>query len=161
MEAEKIFSDIVNSEMINPRLSLLAMKHLCEIYLDEYQLYNEPEVLDFVVKLVDRMKRVSENIGMFANLIVALVLQSKLYLLTGHLDKASELLDESENISGHKKLIKLIQEVKNEKQMLESTYTSWKDKVYSNEDLHQRMKKTEIMKYLNYAQQISEIKFNE
>ena len=107
------------------------------------------------------MKRVSKNIGLFSNLIVALVLQSKLHLLNGHLDKASELLDEAENISEEKKLIKLIQEVKNEKQVLESTYTGWKDKLYSNEDLHQRMKKTEIMKYLNYAQQISEIKFNE
>ena len=44
---------------------------------------------------------------------------------------------------------------------LESTFTNWKDKVQSNEDLHKRMKKIEIMKYLNYAQQISEIKFNE
>lgn len=161
MEAEKIFSDIVNSEMINPHLTLLAMKHLCEIYLDEYKLYDEPKVFDIVVDLVDRMKRVSENIGMFSNLIVALVLQSKLHLLTGHLDKASELLDEAATISEEKKLIKLIQEVKNEKEVLESTFTDWKDKVQSNEDLHQRMKKIEIMKYLNYAQQISQIKFNE
>ncbi|MHA2275454.1 MAG: tetratricopeptide repeat protein [Candidatus Kariarchaeaceae archaeon] len=161
MESEKIFSQIVEKELINPHLTLLAMKHLCEIYLDEFNLYGEEEVLNAVNELLNGIKRITEDIGLFSNYIVALILQSKLNLLKGELDKASELLEEAETISKENNLVKRIQEVKHEKEMFETTYKGWKDKVFTSDNIHQRMQKSEIMKYITYAQQVSGIKFNE
>ena len=78
MESEKIFSEIVEGETINPHLKLLAMKHLWEIYLDEYKLLGEDEVLRQIISLTDNMKTIAASIGVTSHYVEALILKSKL-----------------------------------------------------------------------------------
>jgi hypothetical protein len=161
MESEKIFSDIIEGETVNPHLTLLAMKHLWEIYLDEYKLYGEDEVLQQINSLTDNMKTIASSIGVTSHYIEALILQSKLAELEGSYNDANKLLDEAEKITQQRKLRKIERDVKREKRNLSQSYSKWKGIIDSSTTIAQKMEMIQIKEYIVHAQQVVGVGFDE
>ncbi|MHA2404804.1 MAG: tetratricopeptide repeat protein, partial [Candidatus Kariarchaeaceae archaeon] len=161
MESEKIFSEIVKGKTINPHLKLLSMKHLWEIYLDEYKLFGEDEVLQQINSLTDNMKTIASSIGVTSHYIEALILQSKLAELEGSYNDANKLLDEAEKITQQRKLRKIESDVKREKRNLSQSYSKWKGIIDSSTTIAQKMEMIQIKEYIIHAQQVASVGFDE
>ncbi|MHA2249115.1 MAG: tetratricopeptide repeat protein, partial [Candidatus Kariarchaeaceae archaeon] len=161
MESEKIFYEIIESPIHNPHLTLLAMKHLWEIYLDEYKLYGEEEVLKEITTLTDRMKVIAEDIGISSHYIEALVLQAKLAELDGSYNEATKLLEEAENIAAKRGLVTIENDIIKEKFELSRSYSKWKGIIDSSTSVAEKMDMLKLKQYIIHAQKVAGIKFNE
>jgi len=116
IEAEKIFSTLIKKETpLVHEITIIAIKHLCELLLDELRTYSEEVVLQEVKDLMLRLDNIGRSQQSFSIVVEALILQSKLTLLEGNLEKARHLLEQAELTASEKGMKYLEFQVQQEK----------------------------------------------
>jgi hypothetical protein len=55
VDAQRILAKIVNDKVIDHEMTIIAMLNLCDLLLDEWQTYNQEEVLKELMELLDKL----------------------------------------------------------------------------------------------------------
>ncbi len=124
-KAFDLLESIVNDEVIEHELTVLAMKHYIEFLLIELQTYGEIEALQEAKDRVDYMQKLAQEQHSFSILVDTLILQYKLELLTGDVTKAKEILQQAFNQAVHMGLTGLVGVITHEQMILERDATLW------------------------------------
>ncbi|MFW9827621.1 MAG: tetratricopeptide repeat protein [Candidatus Thorarchaeota archaeon] len=98
-QAEKMLKEITESEFTTPQFFLLTLVNLCDLYLEELSITNNPEVLDEIYPLIQKMLKISENQNSYLWLAETKLLQAKLALIQMEFDKSKHLLTQAQQIA--------------------------------------------------------------
>ncbi|MHA2363779.1 MAG: tetratricopeptide repeat protein [Candidatus Hodarchaeales archaeon] len=153
-KAQEILTEIANEDNLHYNFTVLAMQNLTELLLDELKTYGEPEVLEEAKNLIKNLYEIGQSQHSFTIIVDALILQSKFALLEGKLNTATTILEQAILTAEEKGLDKLLEKAKQEKNILNSQFSEWKNLVERNASMHERVNQAQIYEYLKKAQQI-------
>jgi tetratricopeptide (TPR) repeat protein len=97
--AEKMLRKIVESEFTTPQFYLLTLVNLCDLFLEELYITNNPEVLDEIDPLITEIFKIAENQNSYLWLAETKLLQAKLALIQMNFDKTRHLLTQAQQIA--------------------------------------------------------------
>jgi len=97
-EAEKLLTQIVK-EAVHPIFYTNAACYLCEFYLEELRLFNEPEILNELNPLITQLLEFAERQKSYAILAETKLLQAKLALIQLDIEASQRLLTEAQRIA--------------------------------------------------------------
>lgn len=130
-EAQKLFQEIAQEEMISLEDNVTALLNLCEILLQELRTTGNEEIQVELKEVVSHLKYVAEGNNSFIWLAKTYWLQSKIALLEFDLQQAQELLGKAEIIANEKGLLKLLNKISSEQDILLNQFNKW-EKVFEH-----------------------------
>ncbi|MHA2364388.1 MAG: tetratricopeptide repeat protein [Candidatus Hodarchaeales archaeon] len=158
MKGEKLLTEIVeDEEIVDFSLTILAMQHLCELMLEELQLYGEKEVLEEAKNIITRLYEIGQEQHSYPLIINSLILQARFTLIEGDIHKAINLLDQADSLSDEKGLIKLKNTVSKEIINLENQLDQWKSLVKRNAPMYERINQSRLYDYIKEAQKMTKM----
>ncbi|MFW9823129.1 MAG: tetratricopeptide repeat protein [Candidatus Thorarchaeota archaeon] len=98
-EAELLLKQIIESEFSTPPIYLLSIVNLCELFLEELFMTNNPEVLEDLVPLISQMVDFAEKQRSYLWLAEAKLLQAKLALIQMNIDEAKQILIQAQRVA--------------------------------------------------------------
>jgi hypothetical protein len=125
-EAEKLLKQTIQ-EATNPLISRKAVSILSEFYLEELQLFNEPEILEELNPLIDQLLKNSKEQNLYWTLAEAKLLQAKLALIQMNFEDAQHLLTQAQRIAELYGLNYLAQRISSEHDNYLGKLSEWKD----------------------------------
>ncbi|MHA2098829.1 MAG: tetratricopeptide repeat protein [Candidatus Kariarchaeaceae archaeon] len=150
MRADDMFNKII-SENIDLAATIIAMKHRCDYLLDELKLYGDEETLEEIKELLDKLVEIALEQNMFPTLIETFILQARLALLEGEINKSNEILENALSETELRGLVKLKNNVINEQENLLAEIDNMKELLDKSSTLYERLEKAKITEYLNFA----------
>ena len=143
-EAQKILTDIAESEILDHELTVEAMFKLFELLLFELQTSGNEEVLDEVKALSQKIISIAESQKSFSDLAEIYRLQSKLALLELDVKESQRLLSQAQIIAETKGLHRLAQSISYEFDSLLNDLTKWDDFIERNASITERYELAEL-----------------
>jgi tetratricopeptide (TPR) repeat protein len=124
-EAQKIFQQIVQEEMISLEHKVTANLNLCELLLQELRTSGNEEVLTELKEVLSQLCQMAEEQNSYIWLAKSNWLQSKIALLEFDLDRSQRLLTRAETIAREKGFIKLSTNISSERVILLNQFNKW------------------------------------
>jgi len=123
-EAETILKKIVKE---NPSIRETndALIGLCNLYFEEYRIFNQMEILDDIQPLIDHLQRNAKESNSYSLLANMKLIQAKLALLKINMVEARKLLTEAQNIADKYDLQLLAGEISREHDRLLEELKLW------------------------------------
>ncbi|MFX0116471.1 MAG: tetratricopeptide repeat protein [Candidatus Hodarchaeota archaeon] len=150
-KAQEIYLEIVEEEIVNHQLTVMAMVNLCELLLDELKAYGEGQVLQEAKKLGEKLSTLAEKQSSFSLVVNALILQAKFAMVEGKLTEAANLFEKAKNTAEDKGLGLLAEKVLNETQQMEKEYDRWQNLIQRNAPFYERLEQARFQEHLNDA----------
>lgn len=124
----------------------LSMINLCDLYLEELSTYGDNRTLSDLTDLLTKMKMNSSN--NYYLMIKTIIIQAKLALVDGKIQKAEELFTDALSNAREKNLTVLENEIKEEQNQINDWY-----KFSNNESTFlERLQKAQISNYVKEAE---------
>ncbi len=98
-ESTSILEDIVARDFVYVEYNVMAILHLCDNYLDEYQKSNDLLYLNQAEQLLDKTENLSIELNSHVLKIESKVLRAKLYIIKSELERVDRLLLEAKELS--------------------------------------------------------------
>ncbi|MHA2156928.1 MAG: nitrilase-related carbon-nitrogen hydrolase [Candidatus Hodarchaeales archaeon] len=95
-QAQKILNKLVSEDIVDYALTVIAILNYSELLVAELKFSGEPEVLDEIEVLFQRLIDVGQNKNAPSILIDAFLLSSKVSLIEGNIEKAKNFLDQAQ-----------------------------------------------------------------
>ncbi|MFX1286431.1 MAG: tetratricopeptide repeat protein [Promethearchaeota archaeon] len=143
-EAQQLFQEIAEEEIIQHDNTVQAMLNLCEILLQELRTSGNEEVLYEIKEMLQKLQTIAENQNSFSVLVDTYLLKSKMALLELDLDSARQLLDDAQQIAEEKGLQKLAMMISGEYDMLMDQLGKWTDLIDQNVPMIEKLELTEL-----------------
>ncbi len=124
-EAQKLFQQVAQEEMISLEHNVQANLNLCELLLQELRTTGNEEVLFELNEVLSQLLHVAEEQNSYIWLAKTYWLQSKIALLEFDLKQSQELLTQAEMIAYEKGLKKLSTKISSERDILLSQFNKW------------------------------------
>lgn len=153
-QAQVIFQEIAEAEIIDHPLTVVAMVNLCELLLDELKTYGEADVLHETKTLVHRLYALAQDQHSFPLVVKVLILQAKLALVEGKLPTAAKLLEQAKLTAEEKKLGLLAERAAAEKQHMEDQYDMWRRLIQTNAPFGERLEHARVTDYLKDVEKL-------
>lgn len=112
-------------------------------------MFGELEVFEEAKSLIHKL---DETAISFFDIIEALILQAKLYIIEGNFQDALELIDQAKNLAEEKNLSSFVEKVSSEKQRFEEDYEKWLGLIQSNSSIQKRLEYSQLEQYIKEAQ---------
>jgi tetratricopeptide (TPR) repeat protein len=125
-EAQKIFTQIIQSEIILHEYTIIAIKHLLLILLDEYKIFQSQKIADEIANLISEMLETGKKQSGIKNITDALILQSRFERLKGDLTNSYETLQELEQTIKIDNFVYLKEKIEIEKRLIEKEINEMK-----------------------------------
>jgi tetratricopeptide (TPR) repeat protein len=106
-EAQKIFHEILNEEIIDIGITVMVMLNLCDLLIEELKLSGSEEVVKEVKDLLKKLHKIAQNQQSYLWLAQVYWLQSKLALMELNLEQAETLLSQAQTLAEEKGLYSL------------------------------------------------------
>ncbi len=145
LEAAKILQKIIDKKPFSVHYHVMAMKLLCEILLEELQVYENIEILGEITTIVLKLESLGQQEGSSWVLNEALLLKSKLYLIDNRIAEAIETLIEAQNIATKKGLTQLAHHISNVYNDLKYQLAFWEEQDQRNASLKERVQQSDII----------------
>ncbi|MFX0123808.1 MAG: tetratricopeptide repeat protein [Candidatus Hodarchaeota archaeon] len=156
-QAQAIFETIAENTK-NPHETItFAMYNLCELLLYEFRSESESEILNEIKTLSQRLYNIGVELNVFPTTIKALLLQAKLSLVEGNLNKVEVLLKEAQQIAQEKGLGKLLTMVTQEQEQIKSELDKWNSFIVRNTPIQERIAQAALESYIKSALQIIDV----
>ncbi|MHA2247133.1 MAG: tetratricopeptide repeat protein [Candidatus Hodarchaeales archaeon] len=154
-QAQQIFAAIIDEEVIDINLTVLAMLNLCELLILEMR-YSETaeELLQEVTILSKKFSDKAQKQQSSALMVMSLLLQTKLTLIHGDFEDASSLLSTAKKIASEKKLGNLLSQVKSEQETVQAELDKWDDLILRKASTHERIEQARLVEYISRAKKI-------
>ncbi|MHA1719551.1 MAG: tetratricopeptide repeat protein [Promethearchaeota archaeon] len=148
-EAQRILKEISEEDVFTVELTIRAMVNLCEMLILEFKTSKDPEILNELTLLIDRLFKIAENQGSYWVMADTLLLKSKLALLTLDIDSARKSLNQGQIIAEKYGLKNLTIKISNENDELISNLATWEKIRSDNAPIEERLDKIKIDKQIN------------
>ncbi len=143
-EAQRLLTEIANSEVINHEITVDAMLNLFELLIFELRTTGNQEVLVEVKNLSERLLTIAQSQKSFVRLAEVYRLQSKLALLELDVKKGQHLLSQAQLFAETKGLNRLAQSISYEFDSLLNDLTKWEDYIERNASISERFELAEL-----------------
>ncbi|MFX0090579.1 MAG: tetratricopeptide repeat protein [Candidatus Hodarchaeota archaeon] len=137
-KAVELLEQIVEEEMVDHELTVLALLTLCDLLLGELRMSDDLEVLKAVKNLVKRLLEIAKQQNSFWLLAETYVLQSKLALLELDIQSAQSFLTQAQLMANKKGLQRLVLKISNEHDALLDQISLWEELVTRNATITER-----------------------
>jgi tetratricopeptide (TPR) repeat protein len=124
-EAQILLQEVAHEEMISLEHNVTANLNLCELLLQELRVSGNEEILMELKEILSRLRNVAEGQNSYIWLAKTYWLQSKIALLEFDLERSQELLTEAKIITNEKGLIKLLNKISSEHEILLNQFNKW------------------------------------
>ncbi|MFX0051857.1 MAG: tetratricopeptide repeat protein, partial [Candidatus Hermodarchaeota archaeon] len=157
-QAQEIFQAIVEEEVIDFNLTILAMLNLCELLILEMKISSTAEeLLQEVTKVSSQFYEIAQSQKSPLLMVMALILKTKLTLIhSGDFEEASFLLSEAKQLAEEKKLGNLLVKVKIEQETVQAELDKWNDMIQRKASIQERVEHAQIAGWLVEAKKIQE-----
>ena len=139
-EAEILLKQITESEYSTPPIYLLSLVNLCELFLEELTFFNNPEVLDELDPLINKILMITEKQNLYSWLAETRLLQAKLALIQMKFDVAQQLLTQAQKIAELHGFSLLALKISSEHDKLLDQTNDWGTLKNSNAPMSERIK---------------------
>jgi tetratricopeptide (TPR) repeat protein len=157
LQAQQIFQAIIEDEIIDNNITILAMLNLCELLILELQISDTPEeLLAEIIRLSDNLYDIALSQKSPLLTVMSLILQTKLTLVKGKFEEASDLLITAKRIANEKKLINLLSKVKFEQETVQAELDKWDELIQRKASIQERVERARIASYIVDAKKIQE-----
>ncbi len=172
-EAQQLFKEITQEEILNIEFTGFSMLYLCESLLLELKATGKEEILDEVEDVLEQFREFVEKRYSYHWLAQIYWLESKLALLELDLERSQRLLNQAITIAKEKSLRKLASQITSEYDSLINQISKWEEVVMQKpvineiieltqfEDLIERMihrrlyrKEEEVLDYALLAKEL-------
>ncbi len=157
MIAEEILSQVVDDEVVDHSLTVIAMIHLCDLLLFELKVSGEEDILDEVKILTQKLFNIAKEQSSHSLLAETYVLQSKLALLEMNIEKAQNLLQQALLTAEKKGLRNLSIKIYSEKTLLEAQIEKWRHLFKQKASINERL---ELTRYEDLITQVASSKID-
>jgi tetratricopeptide (TPR) repeat protein len=142
VEAEKILKKIVVDNMEDLSIFLIpnALINLCDLYIEEFRLTNQIEILDDIYPLIDKLQRHASYSNSYYLLANVKLLQAKLALFQINMVSARKLLIEAQKIADEHGLRLLAGEISKEHDHLLEELKLWESFKKTQASVAERLK---------------------
>lgn len=135
-------------------IKILTLKNLADLLLLEIEFDDSPELLGEVTQLIEQIMKVAKTQHLFSVEVDAMILQSKLYLIQGHTDKAQDHLKMAKKIAIKHELGQMITLVVSEQENLKNNFKKWLELTNSNIPFRERLEQVELKDYMDIAMEL-------
>lgn len=157
LQAQQIFQAIIEDEIIDHNITILAMLNLCELLILELQISDTPEeLLAEIIRLSDNLYDIAQSQKSPLLTVMSLILQTKLTLVKGKFEEANDLLITAKRIAKEKKLINLLSKVKFEQETVQAELDKWDELIQRKASIQERVERARIASYIVDAKKIQE-----
>lgn len=143
-EAQRIFKQITEEEIVNHHLTVEAMMNLSEMLLQELRTSGNEEVLTEIKAILLRLQTIAENQHSYSLLVDTYMLKSKMALLELDLDSARQVLGEAQQIAEEKGLQNQAMMISQEYDTLIDQLGKWTDLIDQNVTMIEKLELTEL-----------------
>ncbi|MFX1251436.1 MAG: tetratricopeptide repeat protein [Promethearchaeota archaeon] len=151
-QAQIILKNIVNDENIRFDLTALAMIHLCELFILEVKVSDDPNLWEEAKNQIQQLYIQAQDQRLFTIIIEALILKARLATIEGELQQTLEYYDKARETAEEKHLHLLIQKLNAEKTKFEAEIEKWQTLIQRNTSLQERLKHGQLEEYLREVQ---------
>lgn len=148
-KAEPLLRKIIDGEIIDYTIQILATKHLIDLLLAELSIDNSAELLKEIVKLTDSLENTAQEEGNYRLLTEIRVLKAKLYRIGGNFNEAEKLLRKSLEQISQKGLVLQIEMVNEEIVKNKNDFQKLKEAVARNAKYSEMMMLTSIEEFMD------------
>ncbi|MFW9780547.1 MAG: tetratricopeptide repeat protein [Candidatus Heimdallarchaeota archaeon] len=125
-KAEELLQGIVNEEIVQHKLTVLAMLHLCDLQIQDLKSVDEDvDLYQNVQALLERLIELAKSHHSFRLLTETYVLQSKLALVNLDISKAQTLLGQARLLAEEKGLQVITSKITDEEKRLTTQMDKW------------------------------------
>ncbi|UCC20951.1 MAG: hypothetical protein JSV62_06625 [Promethearchaeota archaeon] len=152
-KAEKLLKQVIETDTYYTEgfdTIIYAYVHLCDLYLSEYSLTNNNEVLEDLNQYITKLLTISENSRSFRVLCETLILQAKLALLNFDVKSARQFLTQAQKVAETYGLKRLAMKVSNEHDELLKQLKMWEKLKVSEASLSERLKLARLNEQMEY-----------
>jgi tetratricopeptide (TPR) repeat protein len=144
IEAENLLKQTVEDTVLTPQLHLISTVNLCELYLEELSMTNNPDILEEIDPLIKKMYAIAEAQHSFSWLAETKLLNAKLKLIYMELDESNQLMTEAQKIADMHGLNLLAIKISSEHDNFLEHLDDWKNLSKSNAPMSERIKLASI-----------------
>ncbi|MHA2225695.1 MAG: tetratricopeptide repeat protein [Candidatus Hodarchaeales archaeon] len=156
-QAQQKFQAIVDEEIIDHNITILAMWNLCELLILEIKISEvEGALFQEVTDLSEKMYNTAQTQNSPLLIAMALILKTKLLLVEGNVEEANNLLSIAKRIAEEKKLHHLLPKVKYEQEAIQSEFDKWEELSLRNASIQERLQQARVENYIVEAKRIQE-----
>ncbi|MFX0091385.1 MAG: tetratricopeptide repeat protein [Candidatus Hodarchaeota archaeon] len=148
VKAEELLEQVVKEDVVNHEVTVVALLNLCDLLLGELRLFGDPEILDEVQNLVNRLLVIAQKQNSHFLLVETYLLQSKLALVDLNLEKSQNLLMEAQRLADEKGLGKLAIKISIEYDELLKQLNKWESFIQQQTSLNERTELANLEEYL-------------
>lgn len=155
LRAQEMLEEILKNPAIQYQERILAIRHLCEILLLEYEMFEQENTLREVESLVHQLTSIANKQHLIRLRFDAGILQSKLQLLFGNIEEGKALLVDLLKLAKDKQLSHYKERLGTELQNLEENFQKWIKLVEGNTSIRDLIEKSKIKDYIIQAKLVS------
>ncbi|MFX0116730.1 MAG: tetratricopeptide repeat protein [Candidatus Hodarchaeota archaeon] len=148
LQAQQAFQEIVEEEIIEYDITVLAILNLCELLILEVKISEaKEELLAEIVTLSTKLYEMAQDQKAPMVIIMALILQAKIAMVEGGLKKATGLLDNAIIMADEKKLGNLLMKARFEQETLAADLEKWEELSRRNASIKERFQQARFDDY--------------
>lgn len=157
LQAQQIFQEIIDDDVIDHNITVLSMLNLCELLILEILISDTAEDLfQEVTELSNKLRDIALTQNSSMLVVMALLLQTKLALVQGEFEEANDHISTAKQIASEKKLTNLLLKVKYEQEKVQSELDKWDELVKRKASIKERIEQARVVDYLSDAKKIQE-----
>ncbi len=148
-KAQEILKEISEEEIIFIDITILIMINLCEMLVLEFRDSKDPEVLNELNPIIDKLFKIAENQKSYLVMAETLLLKSKIETISLKLTEARQLLNQAQIITEKYGLRNLSIKISVENDELIKNLAVFEKMKLENEPIEQRLEKIKIENQIN------------
>ncbi|MFX1343897.1 MAG: tetratricopeptide repeat protein [Promethearchaeota archaeon] len=149
-KAKEILQQVVEEEIINWEFTERALLHLCDIFLQQLQTYENQEVLSEINLLINKLEDFAESQHSFRLLAETNLLRGKFALIRMNMGHARQFLTSAQKIADEHGLHLLARTISSEHDKLLEQLEEWEQFRKAKATVSERLKVVEIDKTLKH-----------
>ncbi len=142
IKAEDIFKKLAMDNTIFSYIRIEAIIDLCDLYLTELRITNDPEVINDIHPYIQELLSIAEKQHLYLYLAETYLLQAKLSLLTLDIKEAKRFLTQAQNIAESNGIKRLAMKISYEHDELLRKTKMWENLKVSEASLSERLELT-------------------
>lgn len=125
-----------------------AVTHYLDLLLNEFNAYQEPEVLDEILQILKENKRTAQQYHQTNFLVQFSGIEAKLLVIQGDLQQAHDLLKDLTQDAAVVKIPRLKKQIEKELLDLTAQFSTMKRLIAANASLGEKIKETDLLNYI-------------
>jgi tetratricopeptide (TPR) repeat protein len=148
LQAQELLKKIYNQPVIDFESHFFVIILLTEILLLEYKIFNNVDILEDIDKITKNAFELTRTKGSMILLVEVQLLQAKIYIISGRLEEAEELLLETQETAKKLKFNLILKKIVKEYSHFKEQLDKWKELIETNASGSKRLELAEINSYL-------------